>query len=145
MLRPGFSREDRERNVRQIAFVANLLARNGVIVIVAAVSPYRASRDEARSTLRRFVEVHVDCSALECERRDVKGTYKRARAGELPGFTGVDAPYEAPEISLRTDRQSVGECVAQILAELKSRQYGCGDEFHHSGSIPVARRTRATG
>ena len=76
----GFSREGRDRNIRRIAFVASLLARNGVIVVVAVVSPYRAARDEARRLLGDFFEVHVDCPASECERRDVKGMYKRARA-----------------------------------------------------------------
>jgi len=117
----GFSREDRDRNIRRIAFVANLLARNGVIVIVALVSPYRAARDEARRLLADFFEVHVDCPGVECERRDVKGMYKRARAGELRGFTGVDDPYEAPlnpELSVLTDRQSSEESVARLEAAL---------------------------
>ena len=144
----GFSREDRDRNVRQIAFVANLLARNGVVVVVAAVSPYRASRAEARATLKHFVEVHVDCPTHECERRDVKGMYKKARAGELPSFTGVDAPYEipeAPEVSLHSDRESVGECTARILTELESLGYVSSDQFHHSTSMPLAAVTRAAG
>lgn len=117
----GFSREDRDRNIRRIAFVANLLARNGVIVIVALVSPYRAARDEARRLLVDFFEVHVDCPGVECERRDVKGMYKRARAGELRGFTGVDDPYEAPlnpELTVLTDRQSSEESVASLEAAL---------------------------
>lgn len=117
----GFSREGRDRNIRRIAFVASLLARNGVIVVVAVVSPYRAARDEARRLLGDFFEVHVDCPASECERRDVKGMYKRARAGELRGFTGVDDPYEAPlnpELSLLTDRQSSEDSVARVEAAL---------------------------
>lgn len=117
----GFSREDRDRNIRRIAFVASLLARNGVIVIVALVSPYRAARDEARRLLQEFFEVHVDCPGSECERRDVKGMYKRARAGELPGFTGVDDPYEvplAPELTVLTNSQSSVESVARVEAAL---------------------------
>lgn len=117
----GFSREDRDRNIRRIAFVANLLARNGVIVIVALVSPYRAARDEARRLLGEFFEVYVDCPGVECERRDVKGMYARARAGELRGFTGVDDPYEVPlnpELSVLTGQESSEQSVAQIEAAL---------------------------
>ncbi len=117
----GFSREDRDRNIQRVAFVANLLARNDVIVIVAVVSPYRAARAAARRTLQRFFEVHVDCPISECERRDVKGMYKRARAGELSGFTGVDDPYEVPlepELSVSTNLQSSEESAARIEAAL---------------------------
>lgn len=117
----GFSREDRDRNIRRIAFVANLLARNGVIVVVALVSPYREARDEARRLLGEFFEVHVDCPTSECERRDVKGMYKRARAGELRGFTGVDDPYEAPlepELTLSTASQSSEESVTRVVKAL---------------------------
>jgi adenylyl-sulfate kinase len=119
----GFNREDRDRNIQRVAFVANLLARNGVVVIVAVVSPYRAARDEARRSLQRFFEVHVDCPVSECERRDVKGMYKRARAGDLHGFTGVDDPYEvplAPELTVATNLQSSDEsaaCVESALVE----------------------------
>lgn len=122
----GFGREDRDRNVRRIGFVASLLARNGVIVVVACVSPYRAMRDEVRATLRRFVEIHVDCPLPECEQRDVKGMYKKARAGALPGFTGVDDPYEVPanpELVLHTDREPVEESVRRVLLELRSLGY----------------------
>lgn len=117
----GFGREDRDRNIQRVAFVANLLARNGVIVIVAVVSPYRAARDEARRSLQRFFEVHVDCPLSECERRDVKGMYKRARAGELRGFTGVDDPYEAPlnpELVVSTHLQSSEESAARVESAL---------------------------
>ncbi len=117
----GFNREDRDRNVMRVAFVANLLARNDVVVIVAVVSPYRAARDEARRSLQRFFEVYVDCPVSECERRDVKGMYKRARAGELRGFTGVDDPYEVPlepELTLSTNLQSSDESAARVEAAL---------------------------
>jgi len=117
----GFGREDRDRNIQRVAFVANLLARNGVVVIVAVVSPYRAARDEARRSLRRFFEVHVDCPISECERRDVKGMYKRARAGELRGFTGVDDPYEVPlnpDLVISTSLQSSAESAACVEAAL---------------------------
>ena len=127
----GFSREDRDRNILRVAFVANLLARNDVIVIVAVVSPYRAARDEARRVLQRFFEVHVDCPLNECERRDVKGMYKRARAGELRGFTGVDDPYEAPlqpELTLSTSLQSSDESGARVEAALvEARLLGASD------------------
>jgi len=127
----GFSREDRDRNILRVAFVANLLARNDVIVIVAVVSPYRAARDEARRVLQRFFEVHVDCPLNECERRDVKGMYKRARAGELRGFTGVDDPYEAPlqpELTLSTSLQSSDESAARVEAALvEARLLGAND------------------
>ena len=127
----GFSREDRDRNILRVAFVANLLARNDVIVIVAVVSPYRAARDEARRVLQRFFEVHVDCPLNECERRDVKGMYKRARAGELRGFTGVDDPYEAPlqpELTLSTSLQSSDESAARVeTALVEARLLGAND------------------
>ena len=122
----GFNREDRDRNILRIAFVANLLARNGVIVIVAVVSPYRAARDEARRSLGQFFEVHVDCPISECERRDVKGMYKRARAGELRGFTGVDDPYEAPlqpELTVATNLQSSDQSAARIESALVESQW----------------------
>lgn len=117
----GFSREDRDRNIQRVAFVANLLARNDVVVIVAVVSPYRAARAAARRTLQRFFEVHVDCPLGECERRDVKGMYKRARAGELRGFTGVDDPYEVPlepELTVATNLQSSDDSAKRIEAAL---------------------------
>ncbi len=117
----GFDREDRHRHVLRVAFVANLLARNGVVAIIALVSPYRDARDEARRTLSRFFEVHVDCPVAECEKRDVKGMYRRARSGELRGFTGVDAPYEAPqhpELTVATNLRSVDETAACIESAL---------------------------
>jgi adenylylsulfate kinase len=121
----GFNREDRDRNVLRVAFVANLLARNDVVVIVAVVSPYRAARDQARRSLQRFFEVHVDCPVSECERRDVKGMYKRARAGDIHGFTGVDDPYEVPlqpELTVSTDLQSSDESAARIESALLEHQ-----------------------
>jgi len=115
----GFSREDRDTNIRRIAFVTKLLVRNGVVVIVAAISPYRAARDSARAEIGGFVEVHVDCPVPELTRRDTKGLYVRALAGELHGFTGISDPYEeplAPEVVVHTDRESVDESVQKILA-----------------------------
>ena len=117
----GYSRTDREENVRRFGFVAELLGRNGVIAVVSAVSPYRASRERVRRASTRFLEVYVNAPLAVCEQRDVKGMYQRARAGELTGFTGVDDPYEAPldpEVECRTDVETVEESVAKILARV---------------------------
>src|ERR1700728_4466903 len=106
----GFSREDRDTNVARIAFVAHLLARNGVVVLVAAISPYRSARDLARRTIGDSVEVHVAPPLEECIKRDVKGFYKKALAGDVAHFTGVNDPYEAPsnpEIAIDTSRHPV--------------------------------------
>ena len=114
----AFSKEDRDENIKRIAFVAELLARNGIFVIVSAISPYRATRDEVRRKIPGFTEVYVNAPVEVCERRDEKGLYRRARAGELPGFTGIDDPYEPPlqpEIECRTDRESVEESVQKIF------------------------------
>jgi adenylylsulfate kinase len=122
----GFSREDRDINVRRIGFVAHLLSRNGVVVIVAAVSPYARARTEVREQIIDFVEVHVECPIAECERRDVKGMYAKARAGQLPHFTGVDDPYEppiAPEVSVHTQRETPEQSAEQVLLELERRGY----------------------
>jgi adenylylsulfate kinase len=117
----GFSREDRDENIRRIGFVAQLLARNGVLVIVSAISPYRATRDEVRGSIPSFTEVYVNAPIGVCESRDVKGLYRKARAGTLRGFTGIDDPYEAPldpEVECRTDLETVEESVEKILNHL---------------------------
>jgi adenylyl-sulfate kinase len=117
----GFSREDRDENIRRIGFVAGLLTRNGVIVLAAAISPYRGVRDEIRAAIGDFVEVYVNAPLEVCEARDPKGLYRKARAGELRAFTGIDDPYEAParpEVECRTDRESLEECVAKVLAAI---------------------------
>jgi len=117
----GFSKEDRDTNIRRIGYVAELLARNGVVVIVAAISPYRAVRDEVRARIDRFVEIHVHCSLDELVRRDVKGLYRRALAGEIPHFTGVSDPYEQPldpEATVDTAVERVDESVLRVLAAL---------------------------
>src|SRR2546429_233375 len=103
----GFSREDRDTNIRRIGYVAKLLTRNGVAVITAAISPYRAIRDEVRENIGAFVEVYVRASLDECIRRDTKGLYRRALAGEIPQFTGVSDPYEEPLSPRRTRSKSV--------------------------------------
>lgn len=114
----GFSRQDRDTNIDRLIYLAGMFASNGVIPVVAAVSPYRAERTRARETLGQFVEVHVDCPIAVAIERDPKGLYRRALAGEISDFTGVNAPYEppeAPEVYVNTARQSVEQCVAAIM------------------------------
>jgi adenylylsulfate kinase len=122
----GFSKEDRDTNIRRIAFVANLLSRNDVPVITAAISPYRDIRDEARQMMGdRFIEAYVKASVETCEQRDVKGLYAKARAGEIKEFTGVSDPYEPPrnpELVIETERQSPEQSAGQILAYLEERE-----------------------
>ena len=121
----GFSKEDRDTNIRRIAFVADLLSRNGVPVITAAISPYRELRDEARELMGgRFIEVFVKASVEECIERDPKGLYKKALAGEIKEFTGVSDPYEEPlnpEIVLDTESDSPEESAAKLIALLEER------------------------
>ena len=121
----GFSKEDRDTNIRRIAFVANLLSRNGVPVITAAISPYREIRDEARAMMNdRFIETYVKASVEVCEERDVKGLYAKARSGEIKEFTGVSDPYEPPEnpeITLETEHQSPEDSAKAILEFLEGR------------------------
>ena len=120
----GFSKEDRDENIRRIGFVANLLERNGVIAITAAISPYREIRDEVRSTHKNFVEVFVSCPLETLVERDVKGLYKKALAGEIKNFTGVSDPYEEPlnpEVVVHTDRETVEESAKKILTYLEQR------------------------
>lgn len=117
----GFSREDRDTNIRRIGYVAKLLTRNGVAVITAAISPYRAVRDEVRREIGNFVEVYVRASLDECIRRDTKGLYRKALAGEVPQFTGVSDPYEeplAPEIVVDTERAAVAESAGRVIDRL---------------------------
>ena len=121
----GFSRQDRDTNIRRIGFVAELLARNGVIVVVAAISPYRETREELKRKIANFVEVHVDCSIEVLTARDTKGLYKRALAGEIENFTGISDPYEAPlnpSVVIHSDRDSAEEGIEQIWRELKARK-----------------------
>lgn len=115
----GFSKEDRDTNIRRIGFVAELLTRNGVTVIVAAISPYREVRDEVRERIGRFLEVHVRCPLGELVRRDVKGLYRRALAGEVTNFTGVSDPYEEPldpEVVVDSSTETVDVSVARVVA-----------------------------
>ena len=122
-----FSKEDRDINVDRIGFVARLLARNGVIAITAAISPYRQGRDAVRAAHAvdnaPFVEVHVDATIEALTDRDVKGLYKRALAGEIPNFTGISDPYEAPEspqVHVRTEKETIDETASKILTYLES-------------------------
>jgi adenylylsulfate kinase len=118
----GFSKADRDTNIRRIGWVAAVLARNGVVAITAAISPYRAVRDEVRATIDRFVEVFVDTPIEVCEERDVKGLYEKARAGEIPEFTGVSDPYEPPlrpEVRLVTHDRDVSASSNQVIEYLE--------------------------
>jgi adenylylsulfate kinase len=126
----GFSPEDRIENIRRIAEVAKLFRDAGIISLTAFISPYRADREGARKLAEAendaFIEVFVDCSVEVCEERDPKGMYKKARAGIIKDFTGITAPYEQPEkpeIHLRTDQMSVGQCVLTIMNYLIDRNY----------------------
>ncbi|PNZ70040.1 adenylyl-sulfate kinase [Staphylococcus croceilyticus] len=124
----GFSPEDRKENIRRIGEVSKLLVDAGTIAITAFISPYRADRDDVRAILEdgEFIEVYTECSVEECEKRDPKGLYQKARSGEIKEFTGISAPYEAPkqpEITINTEQQSVEESVEVILNYLKDKQY----------------------
>ena len=123
----GFSPEDREENIRRIGEVANLFRQAGIINMTAFISPYRADRQNARSLANQgeFIEVFCKCALEVCERRDTKGLYKKARAGEIPEYTGISAPYEDPEnpeITLQTDKESVKESVQKVIAYLEQRE-----------------------
>jgi adenylylsulfate kinase len=118
----GFSKEDRDTNIRRIGFVCDLLARNGVVAIAAAISPYRDVRDEVRQTIGSFVEIYVKCPIDVLAERDVKGLYKKALAGEIKNFTGIDDPYEeplSPEIVIHTDTETPEQSATRILATLE--------------------------
>lgn len=122
----GFSKEDRCENIRRIGFVAALLSKNGICVIVSAISPYASARDEVRTSIPNFIEVHINCSLDECERRDCKGLYKKARSGEITHFTGISDPYEAPvnpEIICDTENNSISESVDVVWNGLNRLGY----------------------
>ena len=140
----GFSKEDRDTNIRRIGYVSRLLSRNGVGVITAAISPYRAIRDEVRRSIEAdgalFIEVYVKCPIEVLAERDVKGLYKKALAGEIKEFTGVSDPYEeplAPEVVVSTDQETVGESARKILVELA--KHGLLDEENIMASLPYQR------
>jgi adenylylsulfate kinase len=131
----GFSKADRDTNIRRIGWVAALLARNGVVAVTAAISPYRAVRDEVRGKVDHFVEVFVDTPIEVCEERDVKGLYEKARAGEIPEFTGVSDPYEpplTPEVRVVTHDRDVTASAQQVI-----------DYLEGAGLTNAARRAEA--
>lgn len=121
----GFSKEDRDTNIRRIGFVANMLARNGVVAITAAISPYRDVRNEIRGKAQAaFVEVYVQCPLDILEDRDTKGLYKKAKAGIIKNFTGISDPYEAPEtpeVIVDTSKESIEESAGKIMSYLRKR------------------------
>ena len=122
----GYSRADRDTNVRRIAYVAKLLTRHGVAVVTAAISPYQDARDSARAAIGDFVEVYVNAPIETCAARDVKGLYAKPLTGAIPSFTGVSDPYEpppSPDVELRTDRESIEVSVERVLGTLRARGY----------------------
>jgi len=132
----GFSKADRDENIRRIGFLAHLLSRNRVLVLVAAISPYREVRDHVRSVVGDFVEVFVDAPVEVCETRDVKGLYAKARRGEIKGFTGIDDPYEEPlqpEVICRTSVENVEASAEKVLSYLRKAGY-IRDDAQREGS-----------
>ncbi|MDE3180473.1 MAG: adenylyl-sulfate kinase [Acidobacteriota bacterium] len=118
----GYGKEDRDENIRRIGFVCHLLSRNGVVAIAAAISPFRAVRDEVRRMTGSFLEIYVKCPLEVCQARDVKGMYKKAIAGEIAQFTGISDPYEeplAPELTLYTDQEPAEESAGRVLRLLR--------------------------
>lgn len=122
----GFSKEDRDENIRRIAYVAKLLTRVGAVPIISAISPYRSLRDYARKEIGNFVEVYVHCPVEVCIQRDVKGLYKKALKGEIAQFTGISDPYEpplSPEIMVDTSQATADGCIEAILRKLEELGY----------------------
>ena len=128
----GFSAEDRTENIRRIGEVAKLFVDSGQFVLTAFISPFAQDRELVRNLVEKdeFIEIYVKCPLEECERRDPKGLYKKARNGEIRDFTGIDSPYEAPvspELILETDRYTIDECANQVLAYLRDRNFIKGE------------------
>ena len=122
----GFSKEDRDENIRRVTFLAKLLTRNGVVVLATFVSPYREVRNKARKEIGDFVEIYVKCPLALCMKRDVKGMYKKAWGGEIKNFTGVDDPYEEPEhpeLTLYTDKETIDESIQKTIDKLIQLNY----------------------
>jgi adenylylsulfate kinase len=120
----GFSNEDRIENIRRIGVVASLLERNGIIVLAAAISPFRHARDEVRKLCDAFLEVYVNTPIHVCEKRDQKGLYAKARRGEIANVTGIDSPYEPPlqpEVECLTDQEDIADCVNKVLRAIQDR------------------------
>ncbi len=122
----GFSKEDREENIRRISFIAGLLSKHGVGVLATFISPYKAMRTYVKEHTTSFIEVFVNAPLRVCEERDVKGLYAKARTGEIENFTGISDPYEAPtspDIEVRTDLLSIEESVEQVISYLEENKY----------------------
>lgn len=148
----GFSKEDRDINIRRIGFVCHLLTRNDVVAISAAISPYKAIRDENRKLIGRFVEVYVKCPIEVLAERDVKGLYKKALAGEIKNFTGVDDPYEEPdnaEIVVDSSKETVQESIAKIIRTLELMNYipasDSENEYSAEEEEEIKQRLKALG
>src|SRR6266581_4710968 len=144
----GFSREDRDTNIKRIAFVCGLLTRNSVISISAAIAPYSEARDWARKEIKNFVEVYVKCPIEVCRQRDVKGLYKLVDEGKIKGFTGVDDPYEEPEhpdLVVETDKETIEESVTSIFAKLTELGYLEPEEVPEEEAKVVTDRLVALG
>lgn len=151
----GFSKADRDENIRRISYVARLLTRTGAVPIVAAISPYRRAREDARAEIGSFVEVYVACPLEECVRRDVKGMYEKALRGEISQFTGVSDPYEPPlhpEVVVETHRESPAESLYKILRRLQDLGYLSGHDgmgepmiFSQQEKIQILERLRNLG
>jgi adenylyl-sulfate kinase len=136
----GFSKPDRDENIRRIAYVARLVTRSGGAAITCAISPYREIRDEARQEIGRFVEVFVRCPVETCIERDVKGLYKKALSGEIPNFTGVSDPYEEPvnpEMVVDSDLESAEESLAKIVGRLEELGYIPPEGFSGVVNVPI--------
>ncbi|HKP85618.1 MAG TPA: adenylyl-sulfate kinase [Blastocatellia bacterium] len=144
----GFSKEDRDTNIRRIGFVCDLLTRNDVVAVAAVISPYREVRQEVRRQIGSFVEVYVKCPIEVLAERDVKGLYKKALAGEIKNFTGIDDPYEeppAPEVTVETDKETVEQSVRRILARLEELSLITFQEETGEDEEEVRRRLEALG
>lgn len=147
----GFSKEDRDTNIRRIGFVCNLLARNDVVAIAAAISPYRDIRDEVRREIGSFVEVYVKCPVDVLAARDVKGLYRKALSGEIKHFTGIDDPYEeplSPEVTVETDRETPEQSAERIIASLERLglvEPSFSTDYSEEDDEEVRRRLEALG
>ena len=142
----GFSREDRDTNIKRIAFVCSLLTRNGVVCISAAIAPYHEAREWARKEIGNFVEVYVKCPLEVCRQRDVKGLYKLVDEGKIKNFTGVDDPYEEPEhpeLVIETDKETVEESVSRIFAKLTELGYLAAENVHEQDTNAVTKSLTA--
>lgn len=122
----GYSKADRDENIRRVGYLAHMLTRNGVAVVASFISPYREARDYARKQIGDFVEVYVKCPVEVCVQRDTKGMYQKALAGEIENFTGVSDPYEeplTPEVLIESDKELLAESVAKVMAKLREIGY----------------------